>query len=246
MPMPVPDCWSRRVNLLLLEPDDFVAPDRARIGGRRLQHVRRVLGKGVGDTLIAGRLGGEIGEATILAIDDDHADLSCRLDRAPPSPSRVALVLALTRPPMLRRILQHAAALGVKRIALVHAARVEKSFWGARDLEPSAIGEKLRLGLEQSCDTILPTVTTHRRFRPFVEDELPAIAGASHRLVAHAAAETSPVPQAGDVTLAIGPEGGWLPFELQLLTDHGFSAWSLGPRVLRVETAVVAALGRLV
>ena len=93
---------------------------------------------------------------------------------------------------------------------------------------------------------VVPSVTMHRRFRPFVEDELPALAGASHRLVAHAAAHVSHVPAEGEVTLAIGPEGGWVPFELDLLGDHGFRPWSLGPRVLRVETAVVAALGRLV
>lgn len=234
------------MNLLLLEPEDFVAPDRARISGRRLLHVQRVLGKGVGDTLHAGLLGACIGEATILAIVGDTAELACRFDREPPAPSRTTLILALPRPPMLRRILAHAAAMGVKRIALIHAARVEKSFWDAHDVQPAAIAEKLRLGLEQSGDTILPLVTLHRRFRPFVEDELPVIAGASHRLVAHAAADTSSVPTDGPVTLAIGPEGGWVPFELQLFSDHAWSPWSLGPRALRVETAVVAALGRLV
>jgi RsmE family RNA methyltransferase len=234
------------VNLLLFEPEDFVAPDRARISGRRLQHVQRVLGKAVGDTLLAGRIGGSIGEATIVSIEGDHAELECRLDRDPPAPSRVTLVLALPRPPMLRRILQHATAMGVKTIALVHAARVEKSFWDGHDLRPAAIAEKLRLGLEQAGDTIVPSVTMHRRFRPFVEDELPALAGASHRLVAHAAADVSLVPPEGEITLAIGPEGGWVPFELDRLGDQGFVPWSLGRRVLRVETAVVAALGRLV
>lgn len=234
------------MNLLLLHPDDFVAADRARIDGRRLDHVRRVLGKAKGDSLVAGRLGGEIGEATIVAIDDTSAELECRFDRAPPPPARVTLVLALPRPPMLRRILAHAAAMGLKRIALVHAARVEKSFWDAHDLRPAAIAENLHLGLEQAVDTIAPEVTLHRRFRPFVEDELPAIAGASHRLVAQAAAARSHVPASGPITLAIGPEGGWVPFELQSFADQAFAQWSLGPRVLRVETAVVAALGRLV
>lgn len=233
------------MNLLLLEPEDFVAPDRARISGRRLQHVRRVLGKGVGDTLVVGRLGGEVGEGTIEAIDEGGAELSCRLHRPPPPPSRVTLVLALPRPPMLRRIFGHATAMGVKTLVLLGTARVEKSFWDSHDLRDAAIAEKLRLGLEQAGDTVLPDVQLRRRFRPFVEDELPGLAGSSHRIVAHAESDRGVVPQAGAVTLVVGPEGGLVPFELQLLAAQGFAPWSLGPRVLRVETAVVAALGRL-
>ena len=59
-----------------------------------------------------------------------------------------------------------------------------------------------------------------------------------------------PAPQvapnlAGRATVAIGPEGGWVPFEIQLLEQHGFTLFSLGPRPLRVEVALPYALGAI-
>ncbi|MGZ3460670.1 MAG: RsmE family RNA methyltransferase, partial [Archangium sp.] len=50
---------------------------------------------------------------------------------------------------------------------------------------------------------------------------------------------------ASRVVLAVGPDGGWVPFEAELLEAHGFRPVSLGPRILRVETAVPVLLGQL-
>jgi RsmE family RNA methyltransferase len=233
------------MNLLLLQPEDLLEGDRARISGRQLNHVRRVLGKDVGDTLAAGCLGGGVGTATIVAMSDAHAELSCRFDELPPAASRTHLVLALPRPPMLRRVLQHATTMGCKDIALVGANRVEKSFWDSHSLREAAVSEQLQLGLEQAGDTIMPRVTLHRRFLPFVQDELPARLTGRTGVLAHPAAAPSPDPAAGLLTLAVGPEGGWVDFELQQLEAAGLQRWSMGPRPLRVETAVVAALSRL-
>ena len=47
------------------------------------------------------------------------------------------------------------------------------------------------------------------------------------------------------LTLAIGPEGGWIPYEVGLLQEAGFQPVQLGPRILRVETAVPALIARL-
>jgi RsmE family RNA methyltransferase len=47
------------------------------------------------------------------------------------------------------------------------------------------------------------------------------------------------------VTLVIGPEGGFIPFEIELLEKNGFQAVTLGPRILRVENAIPALAGRL-
>ncbi len=234
------------MNLLLIEPAERQAEGRARIGGRKLQHLRRILGKGEGDTVRVGELGGGLGEGTIERLEPEAAWLRYTATEPPPPPSPVQLVLALPRPPMLRRTLGHATALGVKRIVLLHAARVEKSFWDSHSLAPAAIDEQLRLGLEQARDTVRPQVELRRRFRPFVEDELVAWAGPGRRLVSDASTEApSPVFAPEATTVAVGPEGGWVPFERELLAAAGFAPVSLGPRVLRVETAVVALLARL-
>jgi RsmE family RNA methyltransferase len=84
------------------------------------------------------------------------------------------------------------------------------------------------------------------RFRPFVEDELSGLTAGSLCLVAHPdSAQPCPGNLAGPFTLAIGPEGGFIPFEIDLLSRQGFRPVHLGPRPLRVETAVPALLGRL-
>ena len=56
-----------------------------------------------------------------------------------------------------------------------------------------------------------------------------------------------PCPRGLDeaVTLAIGPEGGWIPYEIDLLANAGLQPVQLGARILRVETAVTALLARL-
>jgi RsmE family RNA methyltransferase len=103
------------------------------------------------------------------------------------------------------------------------------------------------LGLEQARDTRPPRIEIRERFRPFVEDELDEWAGRSVRLLPHPAARAV-VPRVDadqPVTLAIGPDGGWVPFEVDLLERCGFAPVSLGPRILRVEVAVGYLLGRI-
>jgi RsmE family RNA methyltransferase len=83
-------------------------------------------------------------------------------------------------------------------------------------------------------------------FKPFVEDELPALCAGSACLVAHPAANAAPPRDpAGPITLAIGPEGGFIPYEIDKLRELGFSPFALGERILRVETAVTAILAKL-
>jgi len=234
------------VNLLLLEAPDVVAPGRARIAGRRLAHLRQVLQARPGDSLRAGLLGGALGTATLLHCDDRIAELAVVLDTPPPEPLPVALLLALPRPKVLRRCLRAATLLGVKEIHLFHSWRVDKSYWQTPLLAPERLREELLLALEQARDTRLPRIALHRRFKPFVEDELEAVAGARARLLAHPGAP-EPLASAvgGPLLLAIGPEGGFIPYEVQSLTARGFAPVSLGARVLTVEVALAAALGRL-
>ena len=109
-----------------------------------------------------------------------------------------------------------------------------------------SIEDELILGLEQGKDTVLPQPILEKRFKPFVEDRLPELSANSLRLVAHPIAEQHcprDVQQA--VTLAIGCEGGFIPYEVDLLAQQGFVPVELGERILRVETAVTALIARL-
>lgn len=234
------------MNLLLLHDADFIATDRVRITDRRLQHLNSVNKASVGQSLRAGRLGGLQGQASLLSISNTAAELQVDLQQPAPAKLPITLVLALPRPKMLRRTLQTIASMGVEKLVLVNSYRVEKSFWQTPFLLPDAINAELILGLEQARDTVLPEVILAKRFKPFVEDDLPAITANTRGLVAHPG-DYPDCPRAlsEPVTLAIGPEGGWIPYEVELLVKAGLQPVQLGERILRVETAVPALLARL-
>lgn len=240
------------MNLILLFPDDLASDGTVRLTGRRARHVHEVHRARVGDTLTVGLVDGQVGQGTVLSVEPDEVRLAVNLSEAPPPPAGLDLLLAMPRPKVLRRVLQSAASLGAHRIVLVNAQRVEKSYFDTPSLAPGEIERNLVLGLEQARDTAMPEVLVRKLFRPFVEDELDAFwpRAACARLVAHPAAARGPegcdLGKAGaPAVLAIGPEGGWIPFELDLLAAHGFSPFGLGPRILRVETAVPFAFGQV-
>lgn len=234
------------MNLLLLTPQDCPQPNIAHLTGRRLQHVLAVHQAQIGQKLRVGMINGLMGEAEIIHLDKQSLQLQFQLTQVPPAKLPLTLLLALPRPKMLKRILQTVATMGVERLVLMNSYRVEKSFWDSPFLQPQAIEDELILGLEQGKDTVLPQVILEKRFKPFVEDRLPALSANSLRLVAHPIAEQHcprDVQQA--VTLAIGCEGGFISYEVDLLAQQGFVPVELGERILRVETAVTALIARL-
>ena len=234
------------MNLLLLEDADFIAPDRVVLRDRRLKHLQEVHRAEVGDSLRVGQIGGLMGNAQLLRLDSHEAELRISLYSAPPAKLPLTLVLALPRPKMLRRVFQTVATMGVSKVILVNSYRVEKSFWQTPFLEPLAIREQLILGLEQARDSVLPDIIIEKRFKPFVEDRLPQVVDGTLGLVGHPG-DFPACPRAvtEPVTLAIGPEGGWIPYEIDLLSKAGLQPVQLGERILRVETAVTALLARL-
>jgi len=235
------------MNLILLFDDDFThEATTARLTGRRLRHVREIHRAEVGDTLTVGRLNGSLGTGEVLAMEKDAMELAVTLDTPPPPPLPLTLVLALPRPKVLNRVIIAATSMGVKRLVLLNAVRVEKSFWQSPRLSEENLLAQRVLGLEQAKDTRLPEILLKKRFKPFVEDELPAMADGTEKLAAHPYdAVPCPVQADGPVTLAVGPEGGFIPYEMDKLTEAGFQAVSMGERILRVESAIPALLSRL-
>ena len=221
------------MNLILLGPD-------LELSDRQASHVRTVLGVRPGDTVRVGVLNGRIGTATVRTVDP--LDLEIVLERDPPPPLPVTLVLALPRPKVFNRVIASATSMGVKRIHIVNAWRVEKSYWKSPRLAPENVHSQVIAGLEQAVDTIPPDISFHRLFRPFVENELPSIVAGTRALVAHPHGASSALTT--PLTLAIGPEGGWVSAELASLARIGFEEVSFGARILRVETALAAILGR--
>ncbi len=235
------------MNCLLIDPSECEdSSGRVRLEGRRRRHAEEILRARVGDTLRVGMIGGLLGTGRILELDRDRLDLEVVLEEAPPAKRPLRLVLALPRPPVFRRLLSTIASLGVERLLVVGTARTEKSFWQSHVVEEDSIRERLLLGIEQSRDTILPEVTLQRYFEPLVDEVLPDWVRGRRALLAHPAAEVEcPHDVSEPVTLMVGPEGGFVDFEVERLRDIGFEPVSLGPRILRVEPVIPMLIGRL-
>ncbi|HEY4239950.1 MAG TPA: RsmE family RNA methyltransferase [Kofleriaceae bacterium] len=222
------------MNLLLLEPGEV------RVTGRRAQHLREVIGAKVGSTVRAGVIGGEIGIARVTADDGEAIELALELGGAAPEGMHVELVLAMPRPKVLARVLEAVASFGVETVRLTNAWRVDKSYLKSPRLEREAIDEALRLGAEQGATTRLPQVTVHARLMELFDRAWPQ----PTKLIAHPGAP--PLARVGGpCVLAIGPEGGWIEREVETFVARGFAPVSIGAPILRVETAIAAALGQI-
>ncbi|MDR0966983.1 MAG: 16S rRNA (uracil(1498)-N(3))-methyltransferase [Myxococcales bacterium] len=241
------------MNLILLSSDDFVCDTRATLTDRRARHVIDVHRARLGERLRVGRLGGNMGSARVCGLSQDEVAFDeIDLCEAPPEPLPIRLILALPRPKVLSRVLESVAALGIQELFLVNAARVEKSYFDSPRLSPEEVRASLLRGLEQGCDTRLPRVEIRERFRPFVEDEVPTFFADARRLMAHPGVRDrladllcDSLPPTTPIVVALGPEGGFVPFELELLQVQGFRPFHLGERILRVETSVAFVIGQL-
>ena len=235
------------MNVILVETSELDGMGAATIVGRRAAHIASVLKAAPGDTIRVGVLDGPFGLATIAAIDDHAVRLRCEFESVVPPRPPVDLLLAVPRPKVLRRLWAQLAALGVGRIIVTNAERVERNYFDTHVLTPECYRPLLIEGLQQARDTRLPIVSVHRQFRVLVEDQLDQLSDASVRLVADprgSASVTAAVGRqpASRVLLAIGPEGGWNEFELSLLEAHGFQTVTMGSRTLRSDTACISLL----
>lgn len=239
--------WGLRMNLLLFSEQELRGGELL-LTDFRAGHIRSVLALQPGGAVRLGMINGRLGQGAVLSIDDAEVRLAVTLEREPPPLPQTELILALPRPIMLQRILKQAATLGVRSVHLIRSAKVEKSFFHSPALLPEKIRERLLEGLTQAAvDTRLPEVRVHPLFSTFIRDVLPELKGC--RLLANPGVPAT-LPDVfpadgGRILLAVGPEGGWTEHELRCLTGQGFTAFSMGGRILHVDTAAAVLLGQL-
>ena len=233
------------MNILLFHAEELGNNSELRLEDYRARHLISVIGVEAGQSLRIGQIGGQTGQGVVLACGNDNVILRVTLSEPPIARHKLSLILALPRPKMLRRVFRTAAEFGVRDIHLVHSYRVEKSFWQSPLLQPAKIQNALIQGLERSGDTLLPRVTTHQRFKPFIEDVLPSIAAHKSLFIAHPAPHAEVLSShAEEGFVMIGPEGGFIPYELEKAMEAGAKMVTLAPRILSVDTAVCTALAQ--
>ena len=234
------------MNIVLLDANQDWSRDIWSIEDQRqIKHLNQHLQLKAGDTLKVGVRDGQRYLTEVQSITAQQIMLRPIQTESVPNKVPVHLILALPRPKVLRRMIMDAVTLGVERISLIHSYRVDKSYWQSPFLQQ--LDDYVTLGLEQAGDTIVPEIQLYKRFKPFVEDVLPTLISEQRpAYVAHPYAEQSmPHAIAHGCNLIVGPEGGFIPYEIELLKKNGCQAMSLGNRILRTETAVSNILGRL-
>lgn len=240
------------MNIILIDNSDLINPNKAILEDHRARHIIKVIKAKAGDKLRIGIIDGQLGEALVTNISKFKVELEINLTDTAPAALPVILLLALPRPKVLKRVLGSAITMGVKKIFLFNSWRVEKSYWQTPLLRPEKLTEISRTALEQAVDTVLPEIILKPRFRPFAEDEVPILARVRNAWLLHpytktpatTTTTTNTTPAPYSTLIAIGPEGGFIPFEVEMLMAAGLRPISFGPRILRVEQAVPSALAQ--
>ena len=233
------------MNIVLLDPRQTETEIWSISSKRQLEHLKQHVDVQVGDSLKVGIREGKRYLTEVVEVNEQAIKLKPVKEEAVPVKLAVTLIVAMSRPKVLRRLIMDSVTLGVEKIILLHSYRVDKSYWQTPFLQQ--LDQYVTLGLEQAGDTIAPKIEIYKRFKPFVEDVLPSLITAEcPAYVAHPYAEMK-MPFAIDhpCTIVIGPEGGFIPYEVDLLIKNGCQAVSLGNRILRTETAISYVLGRL-
>ncbi|TXD98272.1 16S rRNA (uracil(1498)-N(3))-methyltransferase [Psychrobacter frigidicola] len=220
------------MNCILLPADHFSRPFAKISAISQIEHINKVLGAKVGDTLKIGELGGNLGSAVIDKMTADSIQLrDVQLDKLPPAKLDVTVILALPRPKVLRRLIMDMTALGVRDIILINSYRTQKSYWQSPLL--ARLDEFVLEGLQQGIDTIAPGISLQKRFKPFVEDELASLI-THHAIVAHPYSEQSLLAYLRQLSL---PSVSSLNEQPELATADGYSVKE-NPAVNTLETAL--------
>lgn len=234
------------MNLIVVSAEDFISEQTVRLSDARFQQIKSIHKSQTGDTVRIGELNGLIGSGVIENIDAEQVTISCQFSEAPPAKLPLKIVLALPRPKMIRRIFRTVAELGVSELAIINSYKVEKSFWQSPAIREDNVRQYFLDGLQQAKDTVLPNVSFHNRFKPFAEDVLPQFSAATEQLIAHPnLGQACPLAINKPTTLAIGPEGGFTPYEVEKFVAAGFEGIHLGPRILKVENALTVLTAKL-
>ena len=226
-------------------PDGLLPASDMPLPAAVAHHAERVLRLAVGDpvTLFDGQ-GGECA-ASILAFGKQPlARLGPRLAIERESPLQITLVQALASGDKMDWVVQKAVELGVAAVQPVAAERSVLKLAGERADKRVAHWQQVAVAAcEQSGRNRVPVVgeilpLAKYLARPFDGTRLILAPGADGAL-ARKARPTRPL------AILIGPEGGWSPAELDLAARAGCEPLALGPRVLRTETAGLAAMAAM-
>jgi 16S rRNA (uracil1498-N3)-methyltransferase len=228
------------VDMPLSAGDEITLPQEAS------HHLVGVLRNRVGQTVCLFNNTGVEATATLLSAErraavvriDVLSDSSCE------SPLSIHLAIGISRGERMDFVLQKSTELGVSCITPLWCDRTEVKLDANRQTKKMQHWQQIiASACEQSGRTRLPVLETPGDSHTFIQN-----AEAQYRLVLEPGRTRLPfggLPQPGSIILLVGPEGGLTESEVAAAEAVGYRAWTLGPRILRTETAPLAALSVL-
>ncbi len=238
------------MNIIILIDSDKIENSVYKLSDERFEHIKKILKLEVGDFIEVGLVNGPTGTAKIININESEVVIEIvNLKERKETFHKADLICALPRPQTLKKVLSTSATMGVSNLYLIRSEKVEKSFFHSPLLEEKNYTKYLFEGLSQGKRTKLPKVTIHNRFKEFYENDFPTISKNKTCLLAHPNTDKFlnkiALENKSNIVLAIGPEGGWNDFEINLMEEKGFVKFKLSESILRVENAVTAALSQI-
>jgi 16S rRNA (uracil1498-N3)-methyltransferase len=220
----------------------------ATLTGAQAEHMTRVLRAqpGMEADVVAG---GHVFHAQVVAVSGGEVrfNLIAELDADPALP--ITLVMAVYKFDHMEWAIEKATELGVAAIAPVIARRTEKHLAAAAQKRAERWRRIAHEAAQQSRRCDVPLVYDPEPLAALVRADSEAariVLAEQERTTTLRNALEEAVAAAGTdmpaLEIAIGPEGGWAPEEEALFDANGWRAASLGPRILRAETAAIAAL----
>lgn len=238
------------MNLIILQPSEVDAQQCVVLTDDRARHICKVLKAEIGKELRVGLLNGPLGIGVVQSLEKNRVELSCSFESATPPQPKIDLLLAMPRPKVLKRMWAQLSALGVGRIVLLRAEKVERYYFDSHVIEPDFYNKLLIEGLQQARCTHLPEVQIEPLFKPYIEDRFESYFSNHWKILADPSGQKrlrdfQPLEKKGRVLLAIGPEGGWTPYELKMLKERDLELIGMGDRILRTDTATMGLLSIL-
>ena len=238
------------MNIIILTEKDSVTELKYEINDERFQHIKNVLKLKTNDVVKVGFINASTGTAKIVKLNKNNALLEIvSLNEELKVSNNVDIICALPRPQTLKKVLNTCATMGVSNLYLIRSEKVEKSYFHSTLLKEENYNKFLIEGLSQGKRTNLTKVSVHNRFKGFFEKDFNEICENSICLLAHPNSKSYlneiKIEKFQKVILAIGPEGGWNEFEINLMEEKGFIKYKLSENILRVENALTAALSQI-
>ena len=207
----------------------------------RARHLLEVLKCQPGSRFRAGVVNGPSGLGTVVAIEREQMRVELHWATVPAPPTDITLIVGLPRPPSAAKILYQGAAIGCRAIHFVHTGLSDRNYAMSRLWQRAEWRRHVLDGAQQSAATTVPEVTCGEPLRVVLQRlaEGAALVALDHEAGAR---RLGAVGVQAPLVLAVGPERGWSAQDRDTLAGRHFTFYTLGVRILRVETACVAAL----